>query len=75
MANTTTLQAVATEANRHYWDAHALLMSATLMAEKLDTNEEWVLELQALLTMASIKVLDIQVCFNPHIKVQGRAKA
>lgn len=69
----TTLQAVAAEANRHYWDAHALLMSATLMAEKLDDDEEWALELRALLNMASIKVSDMQACFNPHIPVKGRA--
>ena len=74
LTKTPTLQAVAKMANAHYWDAHALLMSAKLMAEKLDSDGEWVLELCALLDMASLKVLDIQTCFNPFIQIQARAE-
>lgn len=72
MTNLTTLQTVANRANHHYWEAHALLMAATMMAEKLDEDEEWVLELRSLLTMASMKVLDIQVCFDPYVQAKGR---
>ncbi len=65
---TATLHTVAAAANAHYWDASALLVAATLMAKKLDDDEEWVLELQALLAMASMKVHDMQNCLNPHIQ-------
>ena len=74
LTKTQTLQAVAKMANAHYWDAHALLMSIKLMAEKLDSGEEWVLEICALLDMASLKVLDIQTCFNPYIQLKACAE-
>lgn len=70
-ANLSELQIVAAEANIHYWNAHGLLTAVTLMAEKLDDDEELVPEILALLNMASMKVLDIQACFNPHIPVKG----
>lgn len=75
MTDTTTLRTVAAAANAHYWDANALLVAATLMAEKLDDDEEWVFELQALLAMASMKVHEMQNCFNPHIQAKGGATA
>jgi hypothetical protein len=71
MANLTTLQTVSMEANRHYWDAHALLMSLKLMVQKLD-DDEWMPEIRALLDMASIKLTEMQDCFNPHIPMNGR---
>jgi hypothetical protein len=67
MLNATTLQKVSSEANRHYWDLHAILMGAKIMADKLNDDDDWTVELRSLLGMASMKACEMQDCFNAHI--------
>lgn len=62
-----TLQKVATQANRHYWDIHALLVSSKMLADTLDENDEGVCELRSLLDMAASKNHELQGCFNPYV--------
>lgn len=67
-----TLQQVAQDANGFYWEAHSLLHAAELIAEKIQ-DDEGITELQTLIKMASMKVSEMQNCFNPYIKSKAQA--
>lgn len=62
----------ANKANLIYWDLHALLHGASMIAQSFDDDA---VELQILIGLASGKALELQTIFDPYVTRKVAATA